>query len=203
MILFVVPPTVATLIQQVTLQVVRISTFMLLVDSMGGTAAILSGVHNNNSELLTGGVIVFYPNTLYSGVDPTYGNFESYDTMGSVTRKLPKSFLEILVTTYLGGKSPKAFYNSSDDETRAKAFPLLLDTDTLKKKLSRKKLFFVTCEYDVLRDEGKAMIDKLKSIDDIQVESHHYDEEHGFMCTNGRGDKFEDCLNKIKDWMMK
>ena len=59
-----------------------------------------------------------------------------------------------------------------------------------------------TAEYDILRDEGKALGDKMKKAG-APVEHKHYIAEHGFMCTDGKKEQFEECLRDLESWMAK
>lgn len=128
--------------------------------------------------------------------------FDSWQTNGGKDRALVKEVIDIFHKILFAGKTPKQFHDDHKDVPGilASAFPLTMDEETLQAKMPA--TFLVTAERDLLRDEGQAKSGKLQS-SGIFVEAHCYEDEHGFMCTQGKNDNFEDCLGKLKIWLDK
>ena len=174
--------------------------FYVAGDSKGGEAALLAGIYDDSDKVH--GIIALYPTILYSGTDGVKKHrWKSYDSMGGMTHKLPKLVLDMFMWGLLEGKSPKDFYHENNDETRSKAFPLLTSDDVLQKQLTNKKAMIILAGYDMLKDEGQAMIDKLETLGINCYSSYYKGEEHGFMCTNGRTASFEKGLMEMKSFM--
>jgi acetyl esterase len=157
-------------------------------DSAGGMTAIAFGCRVKGLA----GTILFYPNTAYQ--QPEFESWEQHAyRMGS-----SKPLGVILLSGYFG-KSPYKFEeeHKEDPDIISKAFPLRTTEKTLKDLMP--PTFLVTCEYDILRDEGKAFVEKACKAG-VKLVHHHYEEEHGFLVSEGTGKSFDDCIEKLKEW---
>jgi len=158
-------------------------------DSAGGMMTFVTSCALNEEALI--GALALYPNTAYDN-----GSFESWKTMATGHPGNTAAICNKLLSNYYG-MAPAEFEQQLGDDPvlRGKAFPLYH-----KNLKQMPPTFLVTCEYDILRDEGKAMVEALQN-NGVKVSHHHYEQEHGFMCTDGRNDEFEDCLAKMEEWI--
>lgn len=196
---------------------------VLAGDSMGGLLSIAVPYAGADVH----GSVCLYPNTMY-GLEEFESWKTNGGPTSALSKDLMDMLHKML---FGGKTAQTYCEEHKDEgELLAKAFPLTTDEAILKAKMpqtflvtckfpdhmhscytrnlcshlyngdiTRFALFFVG-ERDLLRDEGKAFGTQLKKVG-VPVEEHHYDEEHGFMCSNGRGDSFEDCLGKLKLWL--
>lgn len=166
---------------------------VVMGESAGGALAIVACLNNHKDAAALAGAILLYPMT-----ESTSAGFESYQTFATghlLTADLMYTFWK----NYLQ-MSCEEFekVNGSSPEILAKAFPLQTPEFVLQENMP--KTFLVTCEYDPLRDDAKALGVKLKNAG-VEVECHHYKDEHTFMFTNGKNENYVDCVQKIESWI--
>jgi acetyl esterase len=181
-------------------------SIVVMGDSAGATLALLSCCEEATATTTTtiAGAILFYPL-----LESPEAGFPSWQEMAK-GHALTADVQNFLWWSYLG-VTPKEFEaahkSSKFDEASpekelllALAFPLRIPESVLKAKMP--PTFLVTAEYDILKDEGKALGDKMKKAG-APVEHKHYIAEHGFMCTDGKKEQFEECLRDLESWMAK
>jgi acetyl esterase len=124
---------------------------------------------------------------LYPVVDHYAAGFPSYVERAR-GQTLTSDFMHFFLDTYLAG--------TSADRAGEKAFPLHSTAlDTLPPTL------LITAEFDPLRDEGRAMADKLQEAG-VPLHFRHFETAaHGFACSEGPNDNYLALMADVESWL--
>lgn len=157
---------------------------VLAGDSAGGNLALATCLAlTGKARQAVAGVCAIYP-----GADHYNGGYPSYverATGQTLTTRLMIWFWD----TYLGGLDP----NSAEAQ---RAFP------TRSENLAElPPTLLVSAEYDPLRDEDKALAERLK-LARVPLVYHHYDSAaHGFACSEGPTPDFLHFMDITANWV--
>lgn len=159
---------------------------VLAGDSAGGHLSLMTALAID-AELRAqlAGIIATYPVADHYSAE--YGSYEELASGQALTRDLMVWFWD----TYLGSAAP-------DGATLDRAAPLRSEAlDSLP------PVICCTAGRDPLRDEGIALREALQAAG-VAVEYAHYPEsEHGFACSMGPTDDFNDWLERCAVWLAK
>ena len=152
-------------------------------DSAGGNLSLVSCLSlDTEARGLVAGALVLYP-----VVDHYAAGFPSYVERAR-GQTLTSDFMHFFLDTYLAG--------TSADRAGEKAFPLHSTAlDTLPPTL------LITAEFDPLRDEGRAMADKLQEAG-VPLHFRHFETAaHGFACSEGPNDNYLALMADVESWL--
>jgi acetyl esterase len=157
---------------------------VLAGDSAGGNLALATCLELDEfTRERIAGVCAIYP-----GANHYQADYPSYTERGSgevLTTNIMKWFWD----TYLAGLDP-------DSPEAANAFPLRSD-----KLASLPPTLLVTAEYDPLRDEGRALADRLQTAGVPLAYRHFENAAHGFACSEGRTEDFDSFMKTTDSWV--
>lgn len=159
-------------------------------DSAGGLISIVVGCAVPNLS----GAIIFCPVTHYDT-----GEYQSRKDSGGLNRALPTTAMHTFCRILFGMDATDFAEEHKDNiDTLQKAFPLMTPDATIQANMP--PTFLVTAGYDILRDEGAAFASKLDKLGVKNEYNCYAKEDHGFMCTDGVGTSYNDCMAKLKAW---
>ena len=166
-------------------------------ESSGGTQSIVACCYcRREASQSVVGMALWFP--VVQSTQVSYSSrIEMKDREG-----LTADWLSFFWSNYLG-QDCASFAAQRSEQDCAKAFPLQTPDSVIQSKIP-KSVFVALCEYDILRDEGVALVEKLK-YNGIQVDDKTYPAEHGFFVSAPAQERHlqQKCISDFVQWAAK